>query len=148
VIAKILEFITGKDDLERVAYKEDMEQLNAYLKTRRLWIPKKPRRFLDASSFTPEQLLELVREESEELSGDTYDLWILEIDGKKRLPAFSSQKRMETFSGKISQQLNKVFSLGCSQELLGDVVKQVNIDFVDLNLYSRKSWEIGVRCQA
>lgn len=148
MIAKILEFITGKDDLERVAYKEDMEQLNAYLKTRRLWIPKKPRRFLDASSFTPEQLLELVREESEELSGDTYDLWILEIDGKKRLPAFSSQKRMETFSGKISQQLNKVFSLGCSQELLGDVVKQVNIDFVDLNLYSRKSWEIGVRCQA
>jgi hypothetical protein len=61
MLTKLFEMITGKDDLERVAYREDLGQLRAYLKTRRLWIPRRPRRFLDAASFTPEDLLELVR---------------------------------------------------------------------------------------
>src|SRR5262245_46791962 len=108
MFAKILELITGKDDLERIAYTEDLGRLNAYLKTRRLWIPKKPKRFLDASNLTQEQLLEMIKQESEELASDQFDLWILEVDGKKRLPAFSSQKKMQAFSGKMSQQLNKV----------------------------------------
>src|SRR4051794_20131099 len=65
MLAKLLELITGRDDLERVAYREDLGQLNAYLKARRLLIPRRPRRFLDAASFTPEQLLELLQEEAE-----------------------------------------------------------------------------------
>ncbi|MEW6304048.1 MAG: hypothetical protein AB1705_11285 [Verrucomicrobiota bacterium] len=145
MIAKLLEMLTGKDDLERVAYKEDLGLLNDYLKTRRLLFPKKPRRFLDAATVTQEQLLEMVEQESEELAGDQIELWILDIDGKKRLPAFSSQKSMQAFASRMSQHLNKVFSLGCCGALLADVAKQSDIDFVDLNLFSKKSWEIGVR---
>ncbi|HEU0040541.1 MAG TPA: hypothetical protein VFR76_14845 [Verrucomicrobiae bacterium] len=147
-MSKLLEMITGRDDLERVAYKEDFGQLNAYLKKRRLLIPKRPKRFLDASSFTQEQLLELIRKESEEMARDQFDPWILEMDGKKRLPAFSSQKKMEAFSSKMSQELNKVFSLGCFEVLLADLTKDLDIDFVDLNLFSKKSWEICVRKQS
>ncbi len=147
MIATLLEKITGKDDVERVAYKEDLQQLNDYLKTRRLLFPKKPRRFLDAATFTQEQLMEMIEQESKELGGDQIELWILDVDGKKRLPAFSSQKRMEAFSAKMSQDLNKVFSLGCFEALLADITKQAYIDFVDLNLFSKKSWEIGVRRQ-
>ena len=147
MIATLLEKITGKDDVERVAYKEDVQQLNDYLKTRRLLFPKKPRCFLDAATFTQEQLIEMIEQESKELGGDQIDLWVLEVDGKKRLPAFSSQKRMEAFSAKMSQDLNKVFSLGCFEALLADITKQADIDFVDLNLFSKKSWEIGVKRQ-
>ena len=64
MFAKILEKLTGKDDLERVAYKEDLGLLNDYLKTRRLFFPKKPRRFLDAATFTQEQLLEMIEQET------------------------------------------------------------------------------------
>src|SRR3954453_23007333 len=104
MIAKVLELITGQDDLERIASREDLGQLNDYLKTRSLLIPRRPKRFLDATSFTQEELLELIRDEAEELAGDVFDPWVLEIDGKHRLPAFSGQKKMEVFSGKISQQ--------------------------------------------
>jgi hypothetical protein len=145
MIAKILELVTGKDDLERIAYREDAAQLNAYLKTRRLFIPQKPKRFLDAATFTQEELMELVRKESQALGGDQIELWVLEVDGKKRLPAFSSQKKMEAFSPRMSQELNKVFGLGCIEVLLADVTKDLDIDFVDLNLFSQKSWEIEVR---
>ena len=44
----------------------------------------------------------------------------------------------------MSQDLNKVFSLGCFEALLADIVKQADVDFVDLNLFSGKSWEIGI----
>jgi hypothetical protein len=147
MIALLLEKITGKDDVERVAYKEDVQQLNDYLKKRQLLFPKKPRRFLDAATFTQEQLMEMIEQESKELGGDQIELWILEVDGKKRLPAFSSQKRMEAFSARMSQDLDKVFSLGCFESLLADITKQADIDFVDLNLFSKKNWEIGVRRQ-
>jgi hypothetical protein len=145
MIAKILELITGKDDLERIAYKEDLGLLNYYLKTRKLLIPKRPKRFLDADTLTPEQLLELTEEEAKDLSGDHFVPWILEVDGQKRLPAFSSQKKLEAFSAEISKKLNKVFGLGNIEILLADITKDADIDFVDLNLFSRKSWEIGVR---
>ncbi len=147
MIAKILETLTGKDDVERVAYKEDLQLLNDYLKTRRLFFPKRPMRFLDAATFTQDQLMELIEQESKELGGNQVELWILEIDGKKRLPAFSSQMKMKAFSAKMSKDLNKVFSLGCIEVLLADIVKVADIDFVDLNLFSQKSWEIGVRRQ-
>jgi hypothetical protein len=147
MIAKILETLTGKDDVERVAYKEDLRLLNEYLKTRRLFFPKKPMRFLDAATFTQEQLMRLMEEESKALSAEQVELWILEVNGKKRLPAFSSQKKIEAFSAKMSKDLNKVFSLGCIEVLLSDLTKTADIDFVDLNLFSGKSWEIGVRSQ-
>lgn len=148
MIAKILEKLKGKDDVERVAEMGDLQLLNDYLKRRRLLFPKKPMRFLDAATFTQEELMELIEQESKELGGDQFDLWILEVDGKKRLPAFSSQKRMEAFSAKMSQGLNKVFSLGCIDVLLSDVTKDMDIDVIDLNRFSEKSWEIGVRKQS
>jgi hypothetical protein len=144
MIAKILEMITGKDDVERVACKEDLILLNEYLKTRKLLIPKRPKRFLDAATFTPEHLLELTEEEAKDLAGDHFEPWILVVDGRKRLPAFSSRKKLEAFSAKISQQLNKVFGLGSIESLLADITKHVDVDFVDLNLFSIRSWEIGV----
>ena len=139
--------VTGKDDLERVASKDDLQQINEYLKTRRLFVPKKPARFLDAATLTEKNLLELIEQESKELDADQFELWILDVDGKKRLPAFSSQKKMEAFSAKMSKSLNKVFSLGCIEVLLADVTNGSDIDFVDLNLFSKKSWEIGVKKQ-
>jgi hypothetical protein len=110
-------------------------------------IPRRPKRFLDAASFTPEELLELFRKEAEELAGESFEPWILDMDGKKRLPAFSSRKKMEVFSGKISQELDKVFALGGAEFLLQDITKGSDIDFVDLNPFSQKRWEIAVRRQ-
>jgi hypothetical protein len=144
MIAKILEKMTGKDDLERVAYKEDPALLNAYLKKRAVFVPQRPKRFLDAANFTQEQLLDQIRKDSEQLSSDQFEPWILEVDGKKRLPVFSSQERMQAFANRISQDMNKVFGLGCSSILLENVTNHVVIDFVDLNLFSKKSWEIAI----
>jgi hypothetical protein len=144
MIAKILEKLTGKDDLERVAYKEDLALLNAYLKTRHVFVPQRPKRFLDAATFTQEQLMEQIRKDSEQLGSDQFEPWILEVDGKKRLPVFSSQDRMQAFAAKISQEMNKVFGLGCISILLENVTKHVDVDFVDLNPFSKKSWEIGI----
>ena len=145
MIANLLEKITGKDDVERVAYKEDLRMLNEYLKTRRLFFPKKPNRFLDAATFSPEELTELTRQESKELNQDQVELWVLEVDGKMRLPAFSSPKKMDAFSSRMCKELNKVFALGCMEMLLADVAKTGKIDFIDLNLFSQKSWEIGLK---
>src|SRR5580765_5673185 len=145
MIARILEKMTGKDDLERVAYKEDLTLLNAYLKKRHVFVPQRPKRFLDAATFTKEQLMEQIRKDSEQLGSDQFEPWILEVDGKKRLPVFSSQDRMQAFAARISQDMNKVFGLGCISILLENVTKHVDVDFVDLNLFSKKSWEIGVK---
>ncbi len=145
MLAKLLELITRKDDLERIAYREDIGLLNAYLRTRRVFIPRRPQRYLDADSFTQEQLLALIEEEAEALSGDTFDPWIMEVDDKKRLPAFSSQKKMAAFSSHVSQRINKVFSLGCGEMLLDVITSKVDVDYVDLNPFSRKSWEIAIR---
>jgi hypothetical protein len=41
--------------------------------------------------------------------------------------------------------MNKVFSLGCAEVLLPHVIKDMDIDFVDINLFSEESWEIDVR---
>ena len=123
---------------------EDLSELNAYLKKRPVFIPQRPRRFLDAASFTEGQLIEQIRKDSEQLAGEQFEPWILEVDGKKRLPVFSSQEKMTVFASKMSTELNKVFSLGCIQTLLENVTKSVDVDFVDLNLFSQKSWEIGI----
>ena len=145
MISKILESLTGKDDVERVAGKGDLAALNAYLKTRSLLVPRRPNQFLDASTLTQQELLEALRCESEAAASDVFEPWVLELDGKKRLPAFSSHKKLEVFSKRISQQMNKVFALASAELLIADVTSQLDFDFVDLNLFSEKSWEIGVR---
>ena len=145
MIGKLLSTLTGKDDLERVAYKEDLPSLNAYLRTRRVLIPRRPKQFLDASSFTQEQLLEMIRQESEDAADGEFEPWILDVGGKRRLPAFSSPKKMEMFSKKISEELGKVFALSGAEVLLPDITGDLDVDFVELNLFCEKSWEIGVR---
>lgn len=144
MITKILEKLTGKDDLERVAYREDPALLNAYLKKRPVFVPQRPKRFLDAATLTQEQLIDQIQQDSEQLGGDHFEPWVLEVDGKKRLPVFSSQDRMQAFAAKISQDMNKVFGLGCISILLENVTEHLDIDFVDLNLFCKKSWEIGI----
>jgi len=144
MIAKLLEILTGKDDVERIAYREDLAALNAHLRTRRLLIPRCPKRYLEAGNYTEAQLLEMIEGEAKELSDAPFEPWVLEMDGTRRLPAFSSRKRMEVFSGKISMKLNKVFALGAGEFLIADVTKGLNVDFVDLNALSEKSWEIGI----
>lgn len=99
---------------------------------------------MDAATFTQDELLKLIEEESMALSGDVRP-WILENDGSQRLPVFSSQKRMEAFSSAISRHLGKVFGLGCFQALLFDVTESLNIDVVELNPFSEKSWEISLK---
>jgi hypothetical protein len=148
MIARLLELITGKDDLERIACKEDLQVLNAYLKTRRVVIPMRPASALDAAAYTQEELMELIEKESTRLVGDTFEPWVLEVEGKKRLPVFSSQKKMMVFLSQISQDMNKVFGLGSAEFLLADIVKTLDIDFVVLNLFSLRSWEIAVTRQA
>ena len=45
----------------------------------------------------------------------------------------------------ISQQLNKVFSLGAAQGLLSEITKNLDVAVVDLNLFSEKSSEIEIK---
>jgi hypothetical protein len=145
MIGKFLDAITGKDDLERVAYKENISSLNAYLKNRRVLIPRLPKQFLDASNYTENELLELMQKEAEEAASDQFEPWILEVEGKKRLPVFSNPKRLEAFSKKLSEQMGQIFALSSAELLLADITESVEVDYVDLNLFSEKSWEIGVR---
>lgn len=144
MFAKVIEKLTGRDDLERVAYKENVALLNHYLKERPVFVPQRPRRFLDAETFTQEQLLAQIQEDAEQLARDQFEPWILDSDGLKRLPVFSSRDRMQVFASAISQKMNRVFGLGCISVLLETVTAQIDIDVIDLNLFSKKSWEIRV----
>ncbi|MCK4762398.1 MAG: hypothetical protein KAW12_09395 [Candidatus Aminicenantes bacterium] len=146
MLNKIIALVTGKDDLERIAGKGDMVLLNSYLEERPLLIPQKPVRFLEPQDFTGESLVEQARQDAEDLSKEDFYPWVLEVDGKKRLPAFSSQEKMEIFSSRISQDINKIFSLGCVEILLDEILRGLpDIDYVDINLYSPKSWELDVK---
>lgn len=136
------------DELERIAQQGDLDKLNECLKTHTVWIPRRPRRFLDPAGLKKEQLLEMVKKDAEEMSQTPFEPWILELDGKKRLPVFSSKQRMHAFSKQISMKMNQIFSLGGIEILLEHVLKQVDVDFVDLNLFSENSREIGVRRRA
>ncbi len=145
MFSKLLETVTGKDDLERVASKENIDQLNAYLKTRTIWVPVMPTRFLDASSCTDQEIIDLVEKGAKDMAGDTFDLWVIEMDGKKVLPVFSSEKRVQAFSGRMSQDLNKIFSLGCIEVILEKVMKDLNVDSVILNPFCKKQWAVDVK---
>lgn len=87
MINKLLELITGKDDVERIAGKS-VDLLNEYLRKRTLLFPKRPKRFMDPKDLTEKSLLDLIEKDAEELSKDVFYPWILEVDGAKRLPAF------------------------------------------------------------
>jgi hypothetical protein len=39
----------------------------------------------------------------------------------------------------MSKDLNQVFSLGCIEVLLTDILKDTDVDIVDLNLFSKRS---------
>jgi hypothetical protein len=145
MIGSFINILSGRDDLERIAYKEELGSLNQYLKTRRVIVPRRPLRFLPASAFTQDQLQDMLREAAEDSACDQFEPWILDLEGKKRLPVFSHPKKMEIFSKRISQQLNQVFALSGGEFLIADITSQFNVDFVELNLFCEKSWEIGVR---
>lgn len=144
MIAKLVEWLTGRDDLERIAYRNDVELLNQFLKSRPVMVPQRPQRFLDAASMTAEQLLEQTRLDLDQLNSIPFEPWILTADGKRRLPVFSSEARAGAFTERVSRDMNRVFSLGCISILLDDILPQIDVDFVDLNLFSKKSWEIDV----
>jgi hypothetical protein len=83
----------------------------------------------------------MIEAESADMAGDQFEPWILELNGVRRLPAFSSEKTMKVFVKTISQQMNKVFALGGAEFLIEDITKDSDIEFVDLNLFSHQSWE-------
>jgi hypothetical protein len=141
-INKLLEFFTGKDDLERIASKGDRARLDDYLKTRRLYFPVTPSRFLDAETCSDQAIIDLIREGADLVAGPDISLWVMELDGQNRLPAFSSIKRAKKFSEEMSKGLDKIFPLGCVEMLLEDVIKAVDVDVIDLNRFSKNKWEI------
>ena len=148
MFSKLIEKLTGKDDVERVMAKKDMKLLMAHLKTRKLMVPRRPRKYLDASNLVQDELLKLIESESkglrEDLDGDRFEPWILEVDGKRRLPVFSSQKTMEVFSVEVSKSLNKVFALGFIDLLIDDLLKWPDLDIIDLNYFSKGSMEVTI----
>ena len=133
------------NDLERLAQQGDLDELNAYLKTHPVWIPMRPRRLLDPTQLSREQLLEEIRKDSEELKKMPFKPWILELEGKKRLPIFSSNQRMQEFSRRIGQEMKQAFSLRGAKIPLELVAKHFDIDFADLNMFGENSVEIGLR---
>ncbi len=148
MFSKFIEKLTGKDDVERVMAKKDMKLLMEHLKNRKLMVPRRPRKYLDAANLAQDELLKLIESESmrlrEELDSDRFEPWILEVDGKRRLPVFSSQKTMEVFSAEVSKSLNKVFALGFVDMLIDDLVNWPDLDIIDLNYFSEGSMEITI----
>ena len=144
MINKMFEVLTGKDDLERVASKDDRALLDEYLKSRRILVPQEPTRFLDSLNSSDEEIIELMEKGVSDIAGD-FRPWILDVDGEMRLPAFSSLKKVKLFQSKMSQYLDKIFSLGLGEVLLVDLTNLYEIDVVDLNRFSEKNWEIRLR---
>jgi hypothetical protein len=89
----LLKAITGKDDLERLAARGDMPALKTRLEKRKVLIPKKPHYFLKANTFTQDELLSIIQKESETAQNEAFEPWILEVNGMRRLPVFSSRKK-------------------------------------------------------
>ncbi|BBO35473.1 hypothetical protein [Lacipirellula parvula] len=145
MLATLLEKLTGRDDLERIAHKNDIAVLTSYLQKRPVFIPQQPKRFLDAANFTQQELLELIQADAAQLANEPFEPWLLDVDGEKLLPVFSNQDRMTTFASKISQDLNKVFGLGFGSFLLESLTNQVEIDVVDINRFSKHGFEIRLR---
>ena len=147
MLSKLLEKLTGKDDLERVACKEDMAKLSAYLKTRRVLVPRRPSRVRDAASFNSAKLLEEIKADVDGLKDKPFEPWILEVEGRKHLPVFSSQRKLEFFVQKISQETNQLLSVGAGEFLVEEVIASIRIDFIELNAMCERSWEIAVKAQ-
>lgn len=148
MVSGLLEWLTGRDDIERVAYRGNISQLTAYLKSRTVFVIQEPHRFLDPNTFTQEELLNHIEQEATELSDEPFCPWIIEEEGRRWLPAFSSQRRMQTFAAEMSKELNKVFALRGAEVLLFNAIEPLEIDLVKLNPFSKNSIEIGVRPDA
>jgi hypothetical protein len=144
MVSGLLELLTGRDDLERVAFRRNFDQLTAYLQRRTVYVPQEPDRFLEPDTFTQEELIGLIEQEATELSNDPFYPWVIEEEGRRWLPAFSSQKKMQTFSGEMSKELNMVFALRCAEVLLFNVLAPLEIDFIKVNPFSKYGFEIGV----
>src|SRR4051812_13778714 len=130
MFAKVIELFIGLDDLERVANRDNIQELNEYLKSRTIWIARKPQRFLDAANFDEQQLMQMITDESEKLNEADFQPWVLELNGKRRLPIFSSMRKMDVFSKRISTEMNKVFALGGVESLLSCAIKSLEVDVV------------------
>jgi hypothetical protein len=142
---KIFDLFTGKDDVERAASEEDPEVLKSLLKTRKLLVPRMPQRFLDAAAHTEEQLAELRSAENSEIAELLFEPWILEVNGVKKLPVFSSMENMKAFSAQMFVELNQVFALGHEEMLLADVIQGFKFQIASLNIYSEGSRELAVK---
>src|SRR5262249_1066340 len=98
----------------------------------------------DAAAFTQQELIEQIRKDSEQLAGDQ----VRTLDPGSR--------RQETTAGVFEPRPNAVIRRedfakheqgvwpGLYSILLENVTKHVDVDFVDLNPFSKKTWEIGV----
>lgn len=145
MIQRIIEWVTGKDDLERVVSKGNSEQILHYLKTRQVTIVMKPKRFLNAADFTTDQLMEQIKLDAAELDSDPFHPWVVESEGKRELLVFSSQKRAFEFAGAMSTKMDKVFGLGTGQATLESITSQLKVDQVVLNAFCKQSWVIEIQ---
>ena len=145
MITKILNAVTGKDDLERIASKGDIALLEKYLESRPVFVPALPTKFLDAATSSDEDMLAFIEEQVVQQSEAIFEPWILESDGERRLPVFSSLKCMQVFSGEMSKSMNQIFALGGEEMLIADIREVYGIDVLDVNRFSKGNWEIGLK---
>lgn len=138
-----LQFLTGRDDLERVAGRDDPALLHRYLLERPVVVPQRPSGLLDLST-SGDELYRFMEAEARRLAGDDFEPWIRENDGKLTLPVFSNHARSGRFTELIVQQTGKVFAFGCIVVPLGDILEDFEVDVVELNPLSEHSWEIAV----
>jgi hypothetical protein len=142
MFGKLLTTLTGKDDVERVALKNDLAALREHLKSRPLLLPRRPLQFLDPAGLTEEQLRAMIEKEAAEVASAPFEAWVLTVEGQRRLPAFSSQEKLSAFSKRISTELNQVFALSAAEVLLAEVPAELEIDVLALNLFSEGAREI------
>src|SRR5688500_9302136 len=114
MLAKLLTTLTGRDDVERVAMKNDMGALRHHLRSRPLLIPRRALQCLDPAQLTDEQLRAAMEREAAETATAPFEPRVLTVEGQRRLPAFSSLEKLSAFSKRISTELNQVFALSAA----------------------------------
>jgi hypothetical protein len=141
MFGKLFSTLTGRDEVERAAAKDNLDALLRVLKTRPLLIPRRPLQFLDPAQLTEEQLLAAIQRESAEVAELSFEPWVLAVDGRRRLPAFSSQEKMSVFAKRVSTDLKQVFALSAAEVLLADIPADLEIDIIALNPFSEGARE-------
>jgi hypothetical protein len=74
-----------------------------------------------------------------------FEPWVSEVNGSKRLPAFSSRARLNVFTRSMATRINKVFPLVWTEMSFEEIRRDVSAEVVDLNLYSPRSWELRIQ---